>query len=49
MAMIDNGLGFYLVPWSREFDRKLGQQVAGLTKAGAGIEWQLGRKRGLGL
>jgi hypothetical protein len=49
MAKIDNGLGFYPVPWSRELDRKLGQQVAGLAKAGGGIEWQLGRKRGLGL
>jgi type IV secretory pathway VirD2 relaxase len=49
MAVIDNGLGFYLVPWARELDRKLGRQVTGLAKAGGGIEWQLGRKRGLGL
>jgi type IV secretory pathway VirD2 relaxase len=49
MAMIDSGLGFYLVPWSRELDRNLGRHVTGLAKAGGGIEWQLGRKRGLGL
>ncbi|MGJ4948693.1 relaxase/mobilization nuclease domain-containing protein [Bradyrhizobium sp. HKCCYLS20291] len=47
-AMIDNGLGFYLVPWSRELDSRLGKTVSGLAKAG-GIEWQLGRKRDLGL
>ncbi len=47
-AMIDNGLGFYLVPWSREIDHRLGKSVTGLAKAG-GIEWQLGRKRDLGL
>ncbi|MGJ4950056.1 relaxase/mobilization nuclease domain-containing protein [Bradyrhizobium sp. HKCCYLS20291] len=47
-AMIDNGLGFYLVPWSRELDSRLGKTVTGLAKAG-GIEWQLGRKRDLGL
>ncbi|OYX71121.1 MAG: type VI secretion protein [Rhizobiales bacterium 32-66-11] len=48
-AMIDNGLGFQLVPWSREIERKLGQHVAGVTRDGGGIEWSLGRKRDLGL
>lgn len=48
-AMIDNGLGFQLVPWSREIDRKLGQHIAGVARAGGGIEWSLGRKRDLGL
>jgi len=48
-AMIDNGLGFQLVPWSREIEKKLGQHVAGVTKGGGGIEWALGRKRDLGL
>jgi type IV secretory pathway VirD2 relaxase len=48
-AMIDNGLGFQLVPWSREIERKLGQHVAGAMKDGGGIEWGLGRKRGLAL
>ena len=42
-------LGFQLVPWSREIERKLGQHVAGVTKDGGGIEWTLGRKRDLGL
>lgn len=48
-AMIDNGLGFQLVPWSREIERKLGQHVAGVARDGGGIEWGLGRKRDLGL
>ena len=48
-AMIDNGLGFQLVPWSREIERRLGQHIAGVAKDGGGIEWSLGRKRGLGL
>ncbi|MGJ5181994.1 relaxase/mobilization nuclease domain-containing protein [Bradyrhizobium oligotrophicum] len=47
-AMIGNGLGFYLVPWSREIEHRLGKSVTGIAKAG-GIEWQLGRKRDLGL
>ncbi|MCL8382946.1 MULTISPECIES: relaxase/mobilization nuclease domain-containing protein [Xanthobacter] len=48
-AMIDSGLGFQLVPWSRELEKKLGQHVTGTAKDGGGIEWSLGRKRDLGL
>lgn len=45
-AMIDNGLGFQLVPWSREIERELGQHVAGVARDRGGIERSLGRKRG---
>ena len=48
-AMIDGGLGFQLVPWSREIERKLGQHIAGIARDSGGIEWSLGRKRDLGL
>ncbi|GGI33684.1 type VI secretion protein [Bradyrhizobium guangdongense] len=48
-AMIDNGLGFQLVPWSREIQQRLGQHVTGLIKEGGGIEWGFDRKRDLGL
>ncbi|MER8705153.1 DUF3363 domain-containing protein [Mesorhizobium sp. M1088] len=48
-AMIDNGLGFRLVPWSPSLEKKLGQHVAGVARDGGGIEWSFDRKRGLGL
>jgi hypothetical protein len=48
-AMIDNGLGFQLVPWSRELEKHLGQHVTGVVMDGGGIEWGFGRKRDLGL
>ena len=48
-AMIDNGLGFQLVPWSPALEKKLGQHVSGALKDAGGIEWSFGRKRGLGL
>jgi hypothetical protein len=48
-AMIDNGLGFQLVPWSPPIEKKLGQTIAGVAKEGGGIEWGFGRKRGLEL
>jgi type IV secretory pathway VirD2 relaxase len=46
-AMIDNGLGFALVPWTPALDRHLGRHVAGVAKESGGIEWSFGRKRGL--
>lgn len=45
----DGGLGFRLVPWSREIEKRLGQTVSGTIRESGGIEWSLGRKRGLGL
>jgi len=46
-AMIDNGLGFQLVPWSPALEKKLGQDVSGLMRGNGGIDWSFGRKRGL--
>ena len=48
-AMIDDGLGFQLVPWASTLEQQLGRQVSGVVRAGGGIDWALGRKRGLGL
>ena len=46
--MVDNGLGFQLVPWSPSMEKHLGQQVSGIARSG-GVDWSFGRKRGLGL
>jgi hypothetical protein len=46
-AMIDNGLGFALVPWTPTLERHLGRHVSGITKESGGIEWGFGRKRRL--
>jgi type IV secretory pathway VirD2 relaxase len=48
-AMIDDGLGFQLVPWRQSLDRHLGQQVSGVVTPGGGIDWHMGRKRGLAI
>lgn len=48
-AMIDDGLGFQLVPWSPSLDRHLGQHVSGVARGDGGVDWNFGRKRGLGL
>ena len=46
-AMLDNGLGFELVPWKPQLEKHLGQTVTGTITPGGGIDWSLGRKRGL--
>ena len=48
-AMIDNGLGFQLVPWRPALERELGREVRGVMAPGGNVEWSLGRTRGLGL
>ena len=48
-AMIDDGLGFQLVPWSPSLERHLGKPVSGIARADGGVDWSFGRKRGLGL
>jgi type IV secretory pathway VirD2 relaxase len=45
----DGGLGFSLVPWQPVLDKHVGQHITGLMRNDGGIEWSLGRKRGLGL
>jgi hypothetical protein len=47
-AMIDNGLGFALVPWTPTLEKHLDRHVSGIAKErGSGIEWGFGRRRGL--
>lgn len=47
-AMIDDGLGFQLVPWRPALDSHLERHVSG-TVTRSGVDWQFGRKRDLGL
>jgi Protein of unknown function (DUF3363) len=46
-AMIDDVVGFQLVPWRPALEQRLGQQVSGTLTAGGGIDWSFQRKRGL--
>ncbi|MEW6121691.1 MAG: DUF3363 domain-containing protein [Pseudomonadota bacterium] len=48
-AMIDDGLGFQLVPWTPSLEKQLGRHVSGIARSDGGIDWSFGRKRGLGL
>lgn len=48
-AMIDDGLGFTLVPWTPSIERQIGQPVSGLVRPGGSIDWNASRRRGIGL
>ncbi|MBA6418130.1 relaxase/mobilization nuclease and DUF3363 domain-containing protein [Pseudomonas sp. 5Ae-yellow] len=43
-AMLDDGMGFSLVPWKPVIEQRLGQQVAA-TVRGGGVSWEIGRQR----
>jgi type IV secretory pathway VirD2 relaxase len=44
-AMLDDGMGFSLVPWKPVIEQRLGQQLAA-TIRGGGVSWEIGRMRG---
>lgn len=48
-AMVDDGLGFKLVPWTPSMEKHLGQHISGVARTDGGVDWSFGRKRGLGL
>jgi hypothetical protein len=48
-ALIDDGLGFELVPWTPSLEKQLGRHVSGVARADSGIDWGFGRNRGLSL
>ncbi|MBB3014207.1 hypothetical protein FHX62_002880 [Cupriavidus alkaliphilus] len=47
-AMLDDGLGFSLVPWKPLIERRLGQQLAATVRRGT-VSWEIGRQRSLAL
>ena len=48
-AMIDDGLGFQLVPWRPALEQHLDRQVSGIAASGGGVTWSFGRKISLGI
>jgi hypothetical protein len=44
-AMLDDGVGFSLVPWKPVIEQRMGQQIA-VTVRGSNVSWEIGRIRG---
>ena len=47
--MIEDGLGFQLVPWQPVLEKRLDQHIGGVRRDDGGIEWSFSRQRGLGI
>ncbi|HCC4497930.1 TPA: relaxase/mobilization nuclease and DUF3363 domain-containing protein [Pseudomonas aeruginosa] len=47
-AMLDDGMGFSLVPWKPVIEQRLGQRLAA-TVRGGGVAWEIGRQQGMGI
>lgn len=45
-AMLDDGMGFSLVPWKPVIESRLGQQIAATMRGGV-ASWEIGRQRGI--
>jgi hypothetical protein len=45
-AMLDDGLGFSLVPWRPVLEQRIGQQLTA-TIRGDNVIWNFGRQRGV--
>ena len=48
-AMIDDGLGFQLVPWRPALEHEFGQQVGGVMMPDGRVDWSFGKYRGLAI
>jgi type IV secretory pathway VirD2 relaxase len=44
-AMLDDGMGFSLVPWKPVIEQRMGQQIA-VTVRGSNVSWEIGRMQG---
>jgi hypothetical protein len=47
--MIEDGLGFQLVPWKPVLEKRLEQHINGALRNDGRIEWSFSRKRQIGL
>lgn len=47
-AMLDDGMGFSLVPWRPVVEQRLGQQLSATVRSGA-VSWEIGRQRRLSI
>ncbi|MCY1562307.1 hypothetical protein D9M68_996790 [compost metagenome] len=44
-ALLDDGVGFSLVPWKPVIEPRLGQNLSAVVRGGS-ASWQLGHQRG---
>lgn len=48
-AVLDDGIGFQLVPWSPRIERHIGEAISGRMRSRTAVAWDLGRSKSLGI
>jgi type IV secretory pathway VirD2 relaxase len=48
-AVLDDGMGFHLVPWSPKLEAHLGELVTGQMRSRTAVSWDIGRSKGIGI
>lgn len=44
--MLDDGMGFSLLPWKPVIEQRLGQQIATTVRGGGAFFWETARRQG---
>jgi hypothetical protein len=45
--MVDDGLGFSLVPWTPAVEKQIGQHISEVARPDGGVDWSLAASVGL--
>lgn len=48
-AVLDDGMGFQLVPWSPKIERHIGEAISGQMRSRTAVTWDLGRSKSMGI
>ncbi len=48
-AVLDDGMGFQLVPWSPRIERHIGEAISGQMRSRTAVTWDLGRSKSMGI
>lgn len=48
-AVLDDGMGFQLVPWSPKVEHHIGEPISGRMRSGTAVTWDLGRSKSIGI
>ncbi len=48
-AVLDDGMGFQLVPWSPKIERHIGEVLSGRMRSRTAVAWDLGRSKSVGI
>ncbi len=48
-AVLDDGMGFQLVPWTPKIEQHLGEHISGQMRSRSAVTWDIGRSKSLGI